>query len=691
MPPNYLQWNELIFKKIFNEENAGRAVSIFVDGQLLNEWGEELGAGRLAGDEGSMLFARSCKAFLSNTPDEVAKRISNMAISWKKGGFDLTQAPKFTGLLALLVLASSWGGTRHQANRYYGRYWEMMEVPDEDSMISGIYEVRHAWHALQDWTQSNDGAYGVFKVRTLAPHFKNYGVIIAQGLLRPSDEMELRTLFYDFGAERDLEYPDTTLLAWFGERRGKFSPRAQAAYDSETNRDLFLERIRQELEMWDGEPADVGDLVGRSRSLRKQAFLCLTNKPEPSFTIRVDLSSRDGDPDVLGFCDVGGEPMNLKAPSDGSTISLNLRQTFINDGVTAQKPDQVFHIKSAASLSHYLASSLASTRQGSSDTYKPAGGDLKVLAKIPAVDMTDYVEVTTLRRNVKHVLMVNMYHPELSKIEGWAKRFMDSSSEPEKYRPSFIGQTKWKLFFLADNVREFEGAGIPQLRFERKKIARLSGGLRFFGSGNKYLKNAIPGLIFETIYPIQLRLGSTLLDITDTSKELNLTGMLSLGHNTIELREVTPAGITAETAEITLSLHEHAEWTPQGSGHWRKDTENLQNLTSAVTLIGCRTGEMLHVDSCEDLSATWSLHASGPFSKIAIPCANLTACEKRIEKQISDLFLQQNGLKPPRNMQLSWLRTLREAKPHPLVMRRRESVKIWESLQDALNKRVKIA
>ena len=690
MAPSYLEWNELIFKKIFNEENAGRAVSVFVDGQLLNEWGEELGAGNLSGDQGSIIFAEACKSFISGRPDTVAKRISSMSKSWLAEGFPLERPPNFIGLLALLVLASSWGGNRHQANKYYGRYWEMMGDAGKDSMISDIYEVRHAWSALQTWTQSNDGAFGVFKVRTLSAHFKNYGVIIAQGLLRPSDEMELRTLFYDFGAERDLEYPDSTLLAWFGERRSKFSPRAQAVFDSEANRDLFLERIRQELEMWDGEPADVGDLVGRSRSLRKQAFLCLTDKPEPCFTIRVDLSSRDGDPDVLAFGEVNGEVINLKAPSDGSAVSLSLKQTFINDGLTAQKPDQVYTLKSAGGLAHYLASNLVSTRQGASDTYKPVGGDLKVLAKLPSVSMTDYVEVSTLQRNVKQVLMVNMYHPELPRIEAWARRFMVSAAESAKYQPAFIGQTKWKLFFLGDNVREIEGAGLPQLCFERKKIARLTGGLRFFGSGNKYLKNATPRLVFETIYPIQLRSGSTLLDIKDTSKELDLTDLLSSGQNTIELTEVTPAGITPETAEITLSLHEHAEWAPHGEGRWDNGTDGLTYSTSPVTLIGCKTGETLPIESCEDLSATWSLHTTTSGSKFVIPCTNLRACEMRIEKQVSLLFLQQNGRTPPPNAQLSWLRTLREVRPHPLVGRRPESAKIWELFQKALDEKVRI-
>jgi hypothetical protein len=690
MAPSYLEWNELIFKKVFNEENAGRAVSVFVDGQLLNEWAEELGAGKLTGEQGSIMFAKVCKDFISGRPDTVAKRIASMSKSWKAAGFSIDQPPNFIGLLALLVLASSWGGTRHQANKYYGRYWEMMGDADEDAMISDIYEVRHAWSALEEWTQSNEGALGVFKVRTLAPAFKNYGVIIAQGLLRPSDEMELRTLFYDFGAERDLDYPDTTLLAWFGERRGRFSPRAQAAYDSEANRDLFLERIRQELEMWDGEPADIGDLVGRSRSLKKQAFLCLTSKPEPGFTIRVDLSSRDGDPDVLGYRDANGESINLKAPSDGSTISLNLKQTFINDGITAQKPDQVFCIKNAASLSHFLASSFASTRQGSSDTYKPAGGDLKVLAKLPSVSMTDYVEVTTLRRNVKHVFMVNIHHPELPRIEAWARRFIDPSSDSEKYHPAFIRQTKWKLFFVGDNVREIEGAGIPQLRFERKKIVRLTGGLRFFGSGNKYLKSAIPRLVFETIYPVQMRLGKTVLDITDTSKELDLTDLLLPGQNTIELTEVTPEGINPETAEITLSLHEHAEWAPQGEGRWNYATDGLTYSASPVTLIGCKTGEILPIANYEDISATWSLHVAASGHSYVIPCTNLRACEKRIENQVSLLFLQPNGRTPRPNEQLAWLRTLRAVKPHPLVQRRPESAMIWELFHKALDQKVRI-
>jgi hypothetical protein len=474
MAPSYLEWNELIFKKIFNEENAGRPVSIFVDGQLLNDWAEELGAGKQSGDQGSVIFANACKAFLSGRPDTVAKRISSMAKSWKVSGFDMAQPPNMIGLLALLVLASSWGGAKYQANKYYGRYWDMMGDLGKDSMIPDIPEVINAWNALQEWTQASEGIFGFFKVRTLAPAFKYFGIIIAQSLLRPTDEMKLRTMFYEEGAEREFDYPDATFLAWFEKHKkiDDFSPRAQAAFDSEGNRDLFLERLRQEFEMWDGEPADAGDLGGRMRNLSRHAFLCLVDKPEPSFTVRVDLSSRAGEPDVLELPFGKDKPaLNLKAPSNGSALSLPLRQIFINDGLSTQRADEVYLIRSAAVLSHFLASKLTTSRQGAGDTYEPMRGEIRLLAKIPAVSLTDYVEVTNLRRNIKHVLLVSCNHPDLGRIETWARRFPGAPSEADRYRPAFLAQTKWKYISLSENVREIEGAGLDQLKFERKRIA----------------------------------------------------------------------------------------------------------------------------------------------------------------------------------------------------------------------------
>jgi hypothetical protein len=691
MSPTYLQWNELIFKKIFDEGNTGRAVSVFVDGQLLNEWGEALGAGRLEGEEGSIMFAAACKRFLTDKPEEIAKRIGNMARDWKQERFPVETPPKFIGLLALLVLASTWGGERHQANMYYGRYWEMMGQPHTHSMIPEIFKIRHAWDALQEWTQSNDGARGLFKVRTLAPAFKNYGIIIAQSLLRPSDEMELRTMFYEFGADRELEYPNSTLLAWFSEKRDKFSSRARAAFDSDANRDLFFERVRQELETWDGEPADVGDLVGRSRSLKKHVFLCLVNHPEPCFTIRADLSSRGGDSDVLEYKEKKtGKPINLKAFSDGSALSLPLKQTFPNDGINKQKQDEIYFIKTESELSHFLSSVLPSSRQGSRDTYRPTGGDIKVFAKIPSVSLTDYVEVNAIHRNVKHVLMVSIHHPDLIRIEEWAKKFAVSEVESAKYTPTFLKNSKWKLIFLGDSIREISDAKLPQLCFERKKIAKLSGGLRFYGAGNKYLKDCPPRLVFETIYPVQLKIGTTSVNITDITKEYDFSPLLNLGLNQLEIMELVPDGVVPETAEIQLSIHEHAEWTPEGKGQWQHGHSQTLITLPKVILVGCRTGEMLPIEKSSNLSPTWSIHSSVTEGKIAMPCTNLFACKNRIKMQISVRFLREDGRTPPPPDLLLWLRTLREAKLHSIAAKNSESKQMWTDLHKALDEEIQL-
>ena len=696
MSSDYKKWNELIFRKIFNEDNANRAVSIYVDGDLLDSWYNELVGldSKHANVKGAAHFIESCKDFLLREPKDIAVRISMSSRDWKNKGFNVDSAPTFIGLLALLVLASSWDSKRFFALSFYPRYWDMMAQPEKETMIPYIQDVRNAWSALQEWTESNNSLQGSFRVRTLSTTKKNFGIIIAQGLLRPDDEMELRNIFFEFGADKQLDYPDETLLAWISEKKGKLSSRAQAAFESVPNRELFLERIKQELEMWNGEPADAGDLSNRVRSLRKQAFLCLVDKPEPCFTVRVDLSSRDGDPDIFKFTERDGTQINLKAPSDGSPLSLPLKQVFINDGVSDKRTDEVYRINSSAGLTYFLERTLSSTYHGSSDstgssdtTYRFSGSNLRVFAKVPAISLTDYIEVNSLRRNLKHILMVDVLHPELQRIESWATRFAPASKiELEKYTAKFMEQTRWKLISIGENVREIDGAGLPQLRFERKKIGKLEGGLRFFGSGNKYFKNLPPKLCFDTVYPVRVKIGPKIIEVNNPSIPLELESSLSAGYNQIYLEELRTDGIEPETAEIELSLHDSADWAPEGPGKWSNESDLPLTTSSKPLLLGCSTGEILPSDKSEDLNATWIVYSSSQGAKLAIPCANLLACKNRIKKINSDYKFLYEGRVPPPNLKLEWLRTLRESNLHPLIKDNPESKIAWTDLQKALDK-----
>jgi hypothetical protein len=691
MSSDYLIWNELIFRKIFNKDNTNRAVSIYVDEELLDLWYQESAAFDKKDNKirGYAHFIESCKKFLLHEPKDIATRISFLSRDWKNRGFKVDQAPTFIGLLALLVLASSWGLSRFFASSFYPRYWDMMGQSGKDTMIPDINDVRNTWSALQEWTISNDFLFGSFTVRTLSPTWKNVGIIIAQGLLRPDDEIQLRNIFFEYGADKELDYPDATLLAWISEKLSNLSPRARVAFQSEVNRELFLERIRQELEMWDGEPADAGDLGNRKRSLGRHALLCLVDKPEASFTIRVDLSSRDGEQDVLEFREKDNNLINLKAPSDGSPLSLPLRQTFQNDGISVQRPDEVYRIKTATAFSHFLSSSLISTRQGTGNTYKPSSGDLRIFAKIPSVSLTEYVEVSTLRRNIKHILLVSCNHEHLSRIEEWARRFSESSTEIEKYKPSFLNETKWKFIALTDSVREIDGVHIPQLRFEQKKIAKLEGGLRFFGLGNKYLKSLPPKLVFNTIHPVRVTVGGEVVDYVDPSAPFEFGSLLSIGHNHIQVFEITPEGMLPESAELDLSLHDYAEWTPEGKAVWKHESAEINTVNSSGLLLGCRTGQILPIDKSEGVNFTWSIHVNGSGHKLAIPCANLHACGVGIEKLISTKF-EINGRTSSRDSQIIWMRTFREAKLHPLVSNNPDFKRLWEVVNRAIDAKVKI-
>ena len=689
MPQTYSDWNNLIFSKIFNEDNGGRAVSLYVDAGLLNEWGEELSEKRLTNDEGQTSFVVECQKYLLGDPSNIAKKISLLAKIWKDGGYKVNKPPEFIGLLALLVLASTWGGDRFHASSFYPRYWDMLGAGGRESMISDIHKVRSAWMALQEWTTQNDGFFGVFKLRNLSPAFKNYGIIIAQGMLRPSDEMELRNIFYEFGADKDSDYPDSTLKAWIDEKKGGLSHRAKSAFESAANIDLFLERVRQELELWDGEPADEGNLGGRIRSLRKSALLCLVDRPEPCFTIRLDLSSQEGDSDVVEYINRENLHINLRALSDGSPLSLPLKQVFINDGISSQRQDEVYRITSAQQLNHFLSSEIVSTRQGADVIYRHAKGDLHIFAKVPSVSVNDYVEVNTLRRNVKHIVMLSMNHPDYNRIEKWAQRFLGSMTEVSRYKPSFISETRWQMIPLRENVREIDGAGLPQLRFERKRIARFFGGLRFYGAGNKYFKNSPPTILFDTIYSVKLTVGEQVIDVSDPSVELNIAPFLKLGQNRLEFSENTPEGILPETAELELSLHEDAEWTPEGAGQWSNQVGSVLNSTEDVMLLGCRTGEVLPLSCAEDISPTWAIYSHDKISKSAMPCSNYFACLNRITRHVGIKF-QHDGIVSSLNVQRSWLKTIRETKLHPTVGSCAPLDTAWRNFNTTLDSRINL-
>lgn len=314
---------------------------------------------------------------------------------------------------------------------------------------------------------------------------------------------------------------------------------------------------------------------------------------------------------------------------------------------------------------------------------------MRIFAKIPSVSLTEYVEVSALRRNIKHILLVSCNHEHLSRIEEWARRFSESSTEIEKYKPSFLNETKWKFIALTDSVREIDGVHIPQLRFEQKKIAKLEGGLRFFGLGNKYLKSLPPKLVFNTIHPVRVTVGGEVVDYVDPSAPFELGSLLSIGHNHIQVFEITPKGMLPESAELDLSLHDYAEWTPEGKGVWKHESAEINTVNSSGLLLGCRTGQILPIDKSEGVIFTWSIHVNSSGHKLAIPCANLHACGVGIEKLIGTKF-EINGRTSSRDSQIIWMRTFREAKLHPLVSNNPDFKRLWEVVNRAIDAKVKI-
>jgi hypothetical protein len=185
---------------------------------------------------------------------------------------------------------------------------------------------------------------------------------------------------------------------------------------------------------------------------------------------------------------------------------------------------------------------------------------------------------------------------------------------------------------------------------------------------------------------VRLTVGSTNVDIADPSVAFELGEKLALGANQLSVIELTPAGLVPETAELSLSLHEHSEWTPEGEGRWFSEAAEIGKTKPSEMMIGCRTGQLLPYEKSSGVNFTWSIHSQTPGGKFAIPCANLHACDVGIKELIKYKF-QIDGRPASRPEELLWMRTFRETKLHPLIFKSSDARNSWDSMQKALDDR----
>ena len=192
---NYLEWNDLIARKFFNENMAGREVLLYVNEDTINQIGVETGA-----DVED--FIQSVKA----GPDWATKSdICNKALqSYSDWRIKHLEYPPYIAYLAFFVLAATRGGD-YDRHAYYPKLWDLLGEPDSSGKPLHFYSMAELWEDLEKWSaEDKHEELGRFIARIRGGKV-HVGRPLSQTLLSDDERNYLHLIF----SEAELDPTDT--------------------------------------------------------------------------------------------------------------------------------------------------------------------------------------------------------------------------------------------------------------------------------------------------------------------------------------------------------------------------------------------------------------------------------------------------------------------------------------------------
>ena len=608
----YIEWNQRVFNRVFNPERKNRITTVYMDEDIIHEWATEMGLETTKPSESVKCFVDDCLRELRRNPANIANYCEGGVREWSNR--ELNGSPLYMGMLGLLVFASGWGeGSGHL---YYGRYWTLTGS-DRTGMIPGIADLQKAWKQLEKFSALKNHELGIYKVRTLAPAKVNVGVIVAQGVLRREDEMILRDIFYDEGADANVEYTDQHIHSWLDKHRGKLSARAQRALDSDDNADYLIGRVREELEEWDGEPADSSNLMGRSRSFRRSAYLCLSRGRDgvPHALVRLDFAGRSGDPESVNF---GHDGIRYSAYSNGDAISTPLESIpVISIDSTGPKPvPESLKLVSPADFQKFIGGEFKSEISGNSYKYSLSSAAIRVFVDGAVYGVGGYVETLGLKPGYGHIVMYKDAEVADS-VKVWCQQHADLNVDVRSLVPSYFSSSPfWKVFAIRANVPACESPRTNCLKYEIRPLARFAGGLKLYRRGNKYLNSMPPVVNLVSRYPVTCSINDDKEFVVEGST-LRLVGRLPLGTSKLLLKERVENG---QQSELSLTMIDVAEWAYEGKGTLYTVNEVPRKIADHFEgVLGCwKAAYSTDAGDFQEMKASWQCVA-GNFLMPCVP------------------------------------------------------------------------
>ena len=191
---NYIKWNDLIARRFFNENMAGREVLLYVNEDTITQIG-----GEAAGVED---FIQSVKT----GPDWATKSdICQKALqSYRGWRIKHLEYPPYIAYLAFFVLAATRGGD-YDPKAYYPKLWNLLGEPDGSGTPLHFDHMAELWGDLEKWcTEDKHEELGRFIAR-IRGGMVHVGRPLSQTLLSDDERNYLHLIF----SEAELDPTDT--------------------------------------------------------------------------------------------------------------------------------------------------------------------------------------------------------------------------------------------------------------------------------------------------------------------------------------------------------------------------------------------------------------------------------------------------------------------------------------------------
>ena len=470
---NYLQWNDHIIEYFFNEENAYKDVFLYVNKEVIEKVGKEVGA--------------NLEDFISAIRDGVSGRGGSMVCKdafnayddWRNSSRSL---PPYVAYLAFFVLVAATEDNEFAPHAYYPKFWKLLGYSEERGPPAWFDRMYLLWEDLEIWSRKDkDEGFGIFSVRVRGG-WRHVGIPSFETLCSTDELALLPKLFND--ADLDpLDAPAPEVIISLLHKYGGdiFRPRTIRMLDDPSKegsmfRSALATLVMEQLENWDGYDiqADTEKALMR-QSINAGLRICINIdffsgnvrsyfRFKPKNTIPDDglvlIRSKTG---KKYYCSGYTNGWSTQLMSGGANQErLNARELDWKSGEYFEGETGDWHTKLRA----------ASTR-----VFKEGLDGLK-----------DWVEVQRIERDTRY--MIASVGQDAEKIESWGP---GSMTEFNKMSSEGLPEG-WKLYDCRNIKESCNGIGVLTVSsFTRIKLV---GGIKS-RKRNSYFDFARPSIVIE--------------------------------------------------------------------------------------------------------------------------------------------------------------------------------------------------